>query len=140
MDGNPLMKAFLQKYRGLILYGIFGICTTLVNIATYWLCARVLHLPLTPSTVTAWILSVLFAYFTNRKWVFESQAEGTDAVLKEVLSFFASRLSTGLLDWLIMYLCVKRLGMDDMLVKTAANVLVIVLNYILGKFVVFRKR
>jgi len=49
-------------------------------------------------------------------------------------------LSTGILDWLIMFICVKRLGMDDMLIKIASNVLVIALNYILGKFVVFRKR
>lgn len=134
------MRALFQKYRGLILYGIFGVCTTLVNIAAYWLCARVLHLPLTPSTVIAWILSVLFAYVTNRKWVFESQAQERGAVLKEILSFFTSRLSTGILDWLIMFICVKRLGMDDMLIKIASNVLVIALNYILGKFVVFRKR
>ena len=134
------MRTLFQKYRGLILYGIFGVCTTMVNIVTYWLCARVLHLPLTPSTVIAWILSVLFAYVTNRNWVFESQAQGKGAVLKEILSFFTSRLSTGILDWLIMYTFVKRLGMDDMLIKIASNVLVIVLNYILGKFVVFRKR
>ena len=134
------MRALFQKYRSLILYGIFGVCTTLVNIVTYWLCARVLHLPLTPSTVIAWILSVLFAYVTNRKWVFESQAQERGAVLKEILSFFTSRLSTGILDWLIMFICVKRLGMDDMLIKIASNVLVIAFNYILGKFVVFRKR
>ena len=134
------MRALFQKYRSLILYGIFGVCRTLVNIVTYWLCARVLHLPLTPSTVIAWILSVLFAYVTNRKWVFESQAQERGAVLKEILSFFKSRLSTGIVDWLIMFICVKRLGMDDMLIKIASNVLVIALNYILGKFVVFRKR
>lgn len=134
------MGTLLRKYRGLILYGIFGVLTTLVNIAAYWLCARVLRLPLTPSTVIAWVLSVLFAYATNRTWVFASQAQGAVAVVKEMASFFASRLSTGLLDWLVMYICVRRMGMDDMIVKIASNVLVVVLNYILGKFVVFRKR
>ena len=134
------MAELFQKYRGILLYGFFGVCTTLVNIIAYWLCAHMLRMPMSPSTVTAWILSVLFAYVTNRKWVFESRAKGVAEVLREACSFFVSRLSTGLLDWLIMYVFVNRMGMDDMVIKIASNVLVIVLNYVLGKFVVFRKR
>ena len=133
------MRQLFMKYRSLILYGVFGVCTTLVNIAVYWLSAHVLKLSVTPATAIAWFLSVLFAYVTNRKWVFESAQTGTKAVIGEMISFFASRLSTGLLDWLIMFIAVTKLGFADMPVKIASNILVIILNYILGKFIVFRK-
>ena len=67
------MKKYLGKYKHYILYIIFGVLTTLVNIVTYYLAHKIL--PVMPSTVLAWILAVLFAYVTNRQFVFESQAE-----------------------------------------------------------------
>ena len=140
MDGNTLMKQFLSRNRAVVMYGIFGVCTTLVNIVSYWLCAHVFGLSVSVSTAAAWFVSVLFAYLTNRRWVFESERTETKEVLQEMVSFFASRLSTGFLYWLIMFSAVTKLGFADMPVKIFSNVLVIILNYILGKFVVFSKR
>ena len=134
------MKQFLSRNRTVVMYGFFGVCTTLVNIASYWLCAHVFGLSVSASTAAAWFISMLFAYLTNRRWVFESERTETKEVLQEMASFFASRMSTGFLDWLIMFAAVTKLGFDDMPVKVFSNVLVIILNYILGKFVVFRKR
>lgn len=134
------MRQLYIKYKDVILYGIFGVCTTLVNIAVYWLCAHVFSLSVSVSTGAAWFLSVLFAYVTNRRWVFESDRKDPGSVMREMGSFFASRLFTGFLDWLIMFSAVTKLGFDDMPVKVCSNVLVIILNYIFGKFVVFRKR
>lgn len=68
------LKALYQKYKDIIPYGIFGVLTTLVNVIVYWTSARLLGLGVMPSTVIAWILAVLFAYITNRKWVFHSTA------------------------------------------------------------------
>ena len=134
------MKELIEKYRSLILYVIFGAATTLVNIVSYWVCAHLLNCSVSLSTAIAWFLSVLFAYMTNRKWVFESRASGLYEIVREMISFFTSRLATGFLDWLIMFAAVEKAGLPDMPVKIASNILVIVLNYILGKFVVFRKR
>ncbi|MBR2208298.1 MAG: GtrA family protein, partial [Synergistaceae bacterium] len=64
---------FFRAFKQLFLYGVFGVLTTIVNIFLYWLCSRILELAIVPSTVIAWFLAVLFAYYTNGKYVFESK-------------------------------------------------------------------
>ena len=132
------MKQLLEKYRDAVPYIFFGVCTTLVNIAAYWICSHLLGMSVMPGTVAAWIIAVLFAYLTNRKWVFNSKAKGFAAVIKEILLFFGCRLATGFVDWGIMFLFVDRLLFNDMVVKTCANVVVIILNYIASKFIIFQ--
>lgn len=134
------MKKLIVKYRHLILYGIFGILTTLVNIAAYWVCTRLFHMPTVPATVTAWVAAVLFAYFTNRKWVFESGAKGAREIIAECAKFFALRAATGVLDIIIMYVSVDVLGWNDVLMKVVSNIVVILLNYIASRFVIFKKK
>lgn len=134
------MKAMIEKYKDIIPYAIFGVLTTLVNIVAYWLFAHPLRLSVMPSTVMAWICSVLFAYITNRKWVFHSEAMGSAAILKEMISFFACRLLTGVVDWLCMLIFVDLLYWNDMVIKIGANVLVIILNYVASKLVIFKKQ
>lgn len=134
------MKEFIRRNRHMILYVVFGALTTAVNIVSYWLMTRFLHVSVEISTAAAWVLSVLFAYVTNRTWVFESHASGFAQIGKEIVSFFLSRLSTGLLDWVIMFIFVTKMTLPDMPVKLASNVIVIVLNYILSRFLVFRNK
>lgn len=133
------MKNLIKNHRDLILYLIFGICTTLVNMFTYWFCAHILNFSVIFSTIIGWILSVLFAYITNRTWVFQSKATGSKQILKEITSFFSCRLLTGILDLIIMFVFVDILGMNDMLIKIISNVVVIVLNYIASKLLIFKK-
>lgn len=128
-----------KKYHDLIPYGVFGILTTIVNIISYWILAHPLKLAVLLSTILAWILAVLFAYITNRKWVFHSEAVGTTAILKEMASFFTCRLLTGFVDWGSMFIFVDMLHFNDMAVKTIANIIVIILNYIASKFLIFKK-
>ena len=87
-----MAKDFLIKYGNVIPYMFFGVCTTLVNVVSYWGCAYLLGLGIMMSTVTAWILAVLFAYVTNRKWVFHGEAHGVIGIGKEMMSFFVCRL------------------------------------------------
>ena len=134
------MTDFLQKYRHIILYVIFGVLTTLVNITAYWLMAHIIHFGTMPSTVVAWVSAVLFAYVTNRKWVFHSKAEEKTEILKEVITFFVCRIATGIADLACMYLFAVLMGINDVFVKTAANILVIILNYVASKFFVFRSK
>lgn len=132
------LNSLIEKYKDLIPYAIFGVLTTLVNIGCYWLCAHPLGLPVMASTIIAWFASVLFAYLTNRKWVFHSEAVGAAAIWKEIISFFACRIGTELIDLAFMFIFVDKLGFNDMVIKVIANVVVIIVNYIASKFVIFR--
>ena len=134
-----MIRKYWDKYKDVILYLIFGGLTTVVNIAVYWICVHVLGTGVMFGTVAAWALAVLFAYLTNRTMVFHSSAAGAQAVLKEITSFFGCRLGTGVVDWVIMFVFVTVLRFNDMIVKIAANIIVIVLNYVLSKFVIFKK-
>ncbi|MBQ9492652.1 MAG: GtrA family protein [Oscillibacter sp.] len=106
--------------------------------ASYWVAAYPLGLSVTASTVIAWVLAVLFAYVTNRRWVFHSAARTAPEIAREMASFFSCRLATGLLDLGCMFLCVDVLGWNDLLIKALDNVLVVVLNYVASKLLIFR--
>lgn len=129
-----------HKHKDVVPYLFFGVCTTLVNMVVYYVMAHILKADVTVSTVAAWIAAVLFAYLTNRVWVFHSEAHTVKEIGKEILSFFSCRLATGFVDWGCMAFFAGYLGMNDMIIKFLANVLVIVLNYIASKLVIFRKR
>ncbi len=129
----------IKKYKSLILYGIFGIATTLVNIIAYFICAKVFNLSVVVSTCIAWFIAVIFAFVTNKIWVFESKKNKFKDVSKGILSFFSCRILTGLLDLLIMYVFVDKLHFNDLLFKVLSNVIVIVLNYVASKLIIFKK-
>lgn len=131
-------RRYFKKYKDIIPYLFFGVCTTIVNVVSYWMCAHILSLDVLISTVIAWFLAVLFAYITNRKWVFCSDASGLKEIFKEACSFYGCRLATGIIDWGCMFVFVNLIGFDDVIVKTLANVLVIILNYLASKLIIFR--
>ena len=135
-----ILRKMYEKYKDVIPYLFFGVCTTLVNMVAYWVAAHPLGMKVMVSTVFAWIFAVLFAYFTNRKWVFYSDAKGRREILKEMAAFFTCRLATGLADWLCMFIFVDLLKWNDMIIKFCANVLVVILNYIASKLLIFKKR
>ncbi len=132
-------KYLYEKYKDLIPYGIFGVLATAVNIGAYWISAHPLGIGVMPSTVIAWIAAVIFAYFTNRTWVFHSKVTGFGPVMKEMLSFFGCRLATGLVDYVIMFVFVELLHYNDVVIKVIANIIVIILNYVASKWFIFAK-
>lgn len=130
----------LKKYKSIILYIVFGVTTTLVNIITYFICTRILKNDIIISNVVAWCFAVLFAYVTNRKWVFESENNSKSGVLKELIYFISCRLTTGLIDLIIMYISVNILNFNDIFMKIISNLIVIIVNYLASKFIVFKKK
>ena len=128
------MKDILKKYEEIINYLIIGFLTTLVSLGTYYILTLKIELQI--ANGISWFLSVTFAYFTNRKYVFKVKENKTK---KEVLNFYLSRLSTLILDMISMYIFVSILKFNDKIVKLIVQILVIVLNYILSKFLVFKK-
>ena len=134
------LRALWERWKDVIAYLFFGVCTTAVNAVVYWICAYPLGWSVSPSTVTAWALAVLFAYVTNRTWVFHSQAHGRAEILRELGAFFSCRIATGVVDWACMFVFVDLLGAPDMAVKILDNVLVVILNYVASKLLIFRER
>ena len=90
------------------------------------------------SNVLAWILSVLFSYITNHKWVFDNAKHDINGIIKECLSFFSCRLMTGVVDVFMMIVLVDGLHMYDMNAKVIVNIIVIVLNLIACKHIIFK--
>jgi len=141
------LKQLFRKYRELISYVFFGGVTTLVNMAVLEIFAR-LGCPTWLANAVAWVAAVLTAYFTNRRWVFDSRSTGA-AARREFFSFIAARLGTFALDEAIMVLGVDVLGpalfspvpqLWRQAVKLAANILVMILNYVFSKLFIFKKR
>lgn len=128
----------MKKYKEIISYLIFGVLTTIVNISVFFVSNDCLNINYLISNIIAWISSVLFAYITNRKYVFNSTNDNRKDILKEISSFFGSRLMTGFLDMLFMYITVNFNLLPNLIAKIIANVFVIIVNYILSKFVVFK--
>ncbi len=136
---HKILELYL-KYKEIILYLIFGGLTTLINIIAYTVCAYVFYMDTVESTSAAWIISVIFAYVTNKIFVFESRTSTLVMLVKECISFLGCRLATGVMDVFIMYLAVDIMHFNDIIMKILSNVLVIVLNYVFSKLFIFARK
>lgn len=139
------MKNFCSRIRSLysanrqiILYLFFGVCTTAINTVCYWLLYDIWMLHNIVSTVAAWFSAVIFAFVTNKVFVFESRRTKTSERISEVISFFGCRVLTGILDIAIMAIAVDMLHWNGLLWKLLSNVIVTIINYIASKFLIFR--
>lgn len=134
------MEAY-KKNKEVINYIMVGILTTLVSLAVYYALVLTILNPedallLQIANIISWIASVTFAYFANRKFVFESKNEH---IVLEAMKFYLSRLGTLLLDMTIMYIGVSLLFYNDKFVKIIVQIIVIIVNYIFSKLFVFQK-
>lgn len=129
-----------KQFKEQILYIVFGVLTTAINIIAFFVCSRLINLSLIPSNIIAWILSVLFAFITNKIYVFNSKNYSFSVVLRELIDFIVARGATGILDLGLMYLFVSIIGIEDMISKIVINIIVIILNYILSKLYVFKNK
>lgn len=133
------VRRVFDKYKEFILYALFGLGATLINIAAFYLFCHVLNIGLIPANMAAWTLAFLFAFVTNKIWVFESRGWGGRKALKEFISFLLARLLTLALDTFLMWLLVNVSGMAGLSAKIIVNVVVIIINYAAGKLWVFRQ-
>ena len=134
-----LLNPFYQKHREVLLYLFFGVLTTVVSWVSFYLFHYPLRVDELTSNLISWVLAVLVAFITNRVWVFSESAEA-GGFFKEMLLFFGSRVTTLLVEELIILTFVTWLAFDAMLIKILGNIVVLVLNYILSKLIVFRKK
>lgn len=125
-----------SKLQEIVNYLFFGVCTTLVSIVSYFILRLVIDNYMI-CTVLSWILAVLFAYVTNRIYVFKSKE---DNKLKEFVSFISSRILTLLLELGLMFVLVDIMSLSDRISKIGVQVIVIVANYVLSKLIVFKRK
>lgn len=136
------IKELYTKYEEIINYLIVGVLTTVVSLATYFICTETFldpnkKLELQIANIISWIFAVAFAYFTNRKYVFKSKNKN---MLKEASSFVGSRILSLLMDMFTMFIIVSVLHLNDKIGKLVSQVIVTIANYILSKLFVFKKK
>lgn len=149
-----MIKKLFNKYKEIISYLFFGVMTTLVNFVSFWAFNKILGESLyLISNVIAWVISVVFAYVTNKLWVFESKSWKFKVLLKEVPEFFAARIFSLCVEESGLWLLVDKLGFDKfsfslfkfevtgkLIAKVLLAVIVVILNYFFSKFIIFAKK
>ena len=128
-----------RKHQEGMRYLVFGALTTLVNIVAYAIFYYLFHISNGVINDIAWILGATFAYITNKLYVFNSKVNTKKELLKEIFYFYGCRLLTLVIDEGIMIFTVDKLGWNGLLMKIIANIIVIFLNFIFSKILIFRK-
>jgi putative flippase GtrA len=130
--------------RETISYLIFGVLTTIINIVVFWLAEKELLLFMSKTgaalvgNIIAWVIAVAFAFVTNKLFVFESKSMQPAVLLKELVNFIIARLLSLAFDEGFMYVAI--MFMPSVIAKIISNVFVVVINYVLSKFFIFKKR
>ena len=132
-----IFEPFYKKHKEVLLYLLFGGLTFIVSIASYAFFDITLAMNELVANVLSWILAVSFAYVTNRIWVFDAPTHTMKEFIKQLLSFFGGRVATLVIEELILLVFVTLLAFPSVPVKVVAQVIVIILNYIISKFFVF---
>ncbi|MFD0897519.1 GtrA family protein [Loigolactobacillus binensis] len=134
------IKKILLKNMALINYIVFGVLTTAVNLGVFWLASSQLHLYYLLANLLAWFLSVVFAFFTNKYFVFKSRTVGLLPFLKEFLLFLWMRVLSGVFDMGSMFVMVSVLKINDVFAKILTQFVIVILNYTFSKAVIFKER
>lgn len=138
MSIKPMLKE--QHLREIISYGLIGFSVTCLNFALYYLLSRYTPLHYELANIIAFIIANIYAFFANKLFVFRSPSLAPHTLIPEALGFSAERGLACILDLLIMFVGVSLLSIPDMLVKAGSSVTVIILNYIISKYVIFKKK
>ena len=133
------IKNLVQKHRDILSYLFFGGLTTVVNYLVYLPCYNLLNLSAAVSNAIAWAVAVAFAYLTNKPFVFRSHDWSMKTVVPELTKFVTCRIGSGLLETGILFLCVDLLAWNGNVWKLITSVLVVILNYVASKLLVFKK-
>lgn len=127
-----MLNRVFYKYKELILYGFFGVLTVIVNIISFKL-LLILNTPLLYANTVAFFIAVLFAYYTNTKYVFNDKF-----TKKNFISFISMRVGTLFIDNIMLYYLVS-MSVDELIAKSIINIIIILINYICSKFIIFKK-
>lgn len=138
LPGLNKFQTIYKKNKEVLMYLLFGGLTFLVSIGSYSVFFLIFKLNELIANVISWILAVSFAYFTNRKWVFCSNTNNGFSIVKEVVSFFGGRVVTLIVEELILLIFITIMHFNSIAVKVIAQIIVIILNYVISKKIVFK--
>ena len=128
------------QFKELILYGICGALSTILDVGIFWLLANVVNIHYLVANAIAWVLAVIFSFLANKYYVFGSKSFKREVWVKEAAEFFGARGLACSIDMGGMYLLVSFIGVDKNYAKLIVTFVVIVINYILSKFWIFKKK
>lgn len=134
------MKELFRKHKEIISYLVFGVATTIVNIVIFFICKDLLGIDYKISNAIGWFLSVLFAFFTNKYFVFSSNHADVRSFIVEMLLFYWYRVLSFVVDMALMVLMIEFMHISDFWAKMVTQVAVIILNYFFSKFLIFKKK
>ena len=147
LPGLRIFEPFYKKNKEVLMYLFFGVLTTAVSFVTAGIAKHLLegagaseNTVSLVSTSVSWVCAVTFAYITNRIWVFNSEATGRKGILIEMASFYGGRLFTYFTEMFMMWVGYSQLHFNYWVTKIVANVVVLILNYVISKLLVFRKK
>lgn len=135
-----ILEPFYKTHKEVLLYLFFGGLTFIISIASYAFFDITMEMNELVANIFSWIIAVLFAYITNRTWVFENTKSGAAGIAQELIMFMSGRVATLVVEEAILLVFITWLGFGSMVVKIVAQVIVIVLNYIISKLIVFKKK
>ena len=134
------IRELITKYWDIVAYLFFGVCTTIVNYLIYIPCYNFMEMSATVSNMIAWVVAVAFAYLTNKPFVFKSNDWSSKTVIPELTKFIGCRIGSGAAETLILLVAVDLLGWNGNIWKLVTQVMVVILNYIGSKLLVFRNK
>lgn len=134
------LKELINKHFDILSYLFFGGLTTLVNYLVYLPCFNWLQLSASVSNAIAWVFAVVFAFVTNKPFVFKSHDWSAKVVIPELTKFLGCRIGSGILETALLFLTVDLLHWDGNLLKLITSVMVVILNYFGSKLLVFTKK
>ncbi|NLK45434.1 MAG: GtrA family protein [Treponema sp.] len=134
-----IFEPFYKKYKETLLYLFFGGTAFFLNIGLFAAINYCFHINELVNNIICWIICVFYQYFTNKTWVFDGHVDTIGALIKQILSFFGGRLFTLFIEEVIIAIFITWLGFNTMIVKLVAQIIVIILNYVISKLVVFKK-
>ena len=140
LPGLRIFEPFYKAHKEVLMYLFFGVLTTVVSIASYAVANAVFGINELIANVISWILAVTFAFFTNRTWVFDAGKGGTADFIRQMLSFYGGRLFTLLVEEVLLFVFITVLKLNSIGVKVGAQFVIVVLNYVISKLVVFKKK
>ena len=136
---KPLWNLY-YKYREIWLYLFFGFATTIVNIISYELLINIFKVNYLICNFIAWIITIIFAYITNKKYVFDSNNDSLKSEFKKIALFTYARVFSLIIEMIIMYIGVSIFTINDTIVKIITSIIIIIMNYFFSKFLIFKKK
>lgn len=137
--GLKKLANWYRKHKEGMRYLVFGALSTVINIVVFAICAKYIKFSTAISNTIAWIAAVLFAYITNKLYVFNSKTIKIKDLTREIISFFSARIITLVIETVFLWVVIDKMGFNEILMKIISNIIVIILNFIFSKIFIFKK-